>query len=886
MKRFYSNIIAPAAVMVLMLTVFYTYGMFPFGDKTLSWCDMNQQVIPFLMDFKDILAGKANMFLNMQNSGGMSFWGVFLFFISSPFTFLVAFVNKADMYHLVNILVVLKMMTCALTAGLFFRRQFCKLSVMQNAALSVMYAFCGYTMFYYQNQVWLDVMYLFPILLLGLIKLVEEERIWLYIAAFFAILTINFYLSYMVSIFLILAFGVYLILCAPAERRRKDTVLLCISTVVVALITAVVWLPSLMQYVKSARTGDLISGLTIGRLFTRFDTTVAVILCTGAIFSAVVMYLGFPVKHTKKTAFVFSIFILTMVPVFIEPINKMWHTGNYQAFPVRYGYIPIFFGLILLAGIVSSINDRPGLRQSNAFALFGGMLAVGALFIAACILITKDFDKITAYTKTLWGDQDSFTLLLAFLFVAALAYLVILLLYQFRQLSKTAFSAFLCAVVVVECIFNSCVYIASPANDASVYKPVINLSDKISDTDFYRVKTDQKYFDVNLAGSLGYNTLSHYTSLTNESFMYTMKKLGYSSYWMEVNSNGGTELTDAILGNKYSIVHEKDVSNSDRVLYKNSEYAIKQNDFTLPIGFVMNSVNIQSLEKLPDTTRLNIQQLLFQSVFNTDKNIITDYEPTELNNIDISKDGKYELTFPNNSMNGIISYSIPVKGTQTLYFDCFDRLSNSLIEHINSSFNIFVNGAIAQADYPNQSQNGIVKLGTFTDETVQIQVEVLKEVNAKSFGLAGLNLDLLKSAVNSTVPAKLKQVDNRIIGTATAQSDDAYLFLPLTYGDGYTALVNQKKTDVLRVFDSMIAIKLEKGENTVSVSYVPPGFTLGACLSGLGVLFLIAVLLLLKRGKYQKLKFLEIPISILFWLLCIGIFTAIYIFPLIVYFRR
>ncbi len=885
MKKSYSGIIAPATVMVLMLTVFYYYGMFPFGDKTLSWCDMNQQVIPFLMDFKDILSGKTNLFLNLQNAGGMSFWGVFLFFISSPFTFLVALVNKSDMYHLVNILVVLKMMTCALTASLFFRRQFSKLSVMQNTALSVMYAFCGYTMFYYQNQVWIDVMYLFPILLLGLIKLADEEKVWLYIIAFSAILTVNFYLSYMVSIFLILAFGIYLIQCAPKENRRKITVLLCISTMVVALLTAVIWLPSLMQYVKSARTGDLITSLTVGKLFTRFDTTLAVLLCTGAIFSAVILFLG-RIRHSKQSIFVFSVLLFTFIPVLIEPINKMWHTGNYQAFPVRYGYIPIFFGLILLADMISTMNDGPALRQSNSVSLFGGMLAVGAMFVAACVLITKDFDKITAYTKTLWGNSDSLTLLLAFSFIAALAYLVILLLYQFRQLSKAAFSAFLCAAVVVECIFNTCVYVASPANDAAVYKPVINLSDKITDTGFYRVKTDQKYFDVNLAGSLGYNTLSHYTSLTNESFMYTMKKLGYSSYWMEINSNGGTEFTDAILGNKYSIVNSGGITNSDRIVYKNENYAIKQNDFTLPIGLVINSDTIQAMEKLPDTTRLNLQQSLFQSVFHTDQRLITDYEPSELNNIEISNNGKYELTFPNNSMNGIINYSVPVTGTQMLYFDCFDRLSNSLIEHINSSFNIFVNGMVVQSDYPNQSQNGLVKLGTFTNETVQVQVEVLKEVSAKSFGLAGLDLDVLRSAISNTVPAQLKQQNNQIVGTATAQSDNAYLFLPLTYGGGYTAVVNQKKTEVIPVFDSMIAVKLEKGENTVSVRYVPPGFSLGAILSILGVVLFIAFLLLLKKGWYRKIQFLEIPVSVLFWILCVGVFTAIYIFPLIVYFRR
>lgn len=76
MKKNRSCLIAPVFVMIILLSVFYACHLYPFGDKTLSWCDMNQQVIPFLMDFKDILSGKADMFLNMQNAGGMSFWEI------------------------------------------------------------------------------------------------------------------------------------------------------------------------------------------------------------------------------------------------------------------------------------------------------------------------------------------------------------------------------------------------------------------------------------------------------------------------------------------------------------------------------------------------------------------------------------------------------------------------------------------------------------------------------------------------------------------------------------------------------------------------------------------------------------------------------------------
>ena len=84
------------------------------------------------------------------------------------------------------------------------------------------------------------------------------------------------------------------------------------------------------------------------------------------------------------------------------------------------------------------------------------------------------------------------------------------------------------------------------------------------------MKNDKKYFDVNLVGAMGYATLNHYTSLISKDYLYCLKKLGYSSYWMEMNSSGGTILTDAILANKYIITTRESEALSDKILYQNA----------------------------------------------------------------------------------------------------------------------------------------------------------------------------------------------------------------------------------------------------------------------------------------------------------------------------
>ena len=146
----------------------------------------------------------------------------------------------------------------------------------------------------------------------------------------------------------------------------------------------------------------------------------------------------------------------------------------------------------------------------------------------------------------------------------------------FRKLTFRTVGTVLAVIVAAECVFNANVYIGAAAYTPVKYNNAMALEGKIpQDDDFYRVKLSQwpkKYFDANLIGGLGYPTVAHYTSLTSEHYMYAMKRLGYSSYWMEVTGNGGTALTDAVMNIKYYI--EK-FSAREPVIYRDRNYTCR-----------------------------------------------------------------------------------------------------------------------------------------------------------------------------------------------------------------------------------------------------------------------------------------------------------------------
>lgn len=527
LKKALPFIIPPLAVLLIMGFAFYRHGLYPFGDGTVSWCDMSQQVIPLLTDFKDIFTGKDGMFLNFHNAGGMDLWGVFFFFIASPYTLLVLFVDKADIIYLVNILTVLKMMTAAVTAQIYFRSCQKKLDPYIGAVLSVIYAFCGYGMLYYQNNIWLDMMYLFPLLMVA-----------------------------------------------------------------------------------------------------------------------------------------------------------------------------------------------------------------------------------------------------------------------FREL-----------------------------------------------------------FEVNLVGSMGYNSLSHYTSLTSRDYMYMMKQLGYSSYWMEVGSYGGTELTDALLSVKYLI--EKNTGSADAV-YSNDTYEIVPTEYYLPLGIVTDA-DLSGSEELSTGTRSDVQKKLFEQLFggNGDE-LITDYEYTTIYGVQDDSNFKPNYTLNTTGDVAYMDYSIDVTDKQTLYFDCFDKLSNSLSEDINGSFMVTVNGQVMQMDYPSQSSNGLLKLGEFENEHVNVRVTLKKDItNCRSYGVFGLHHNVLEKALEQAQTAGLTDSDGKLSGSVNAKAGQKCV-LQIPYQEGLKIKVNGKAVSYDKVFGDLVSFDLQEGENTITVTSVPNGFYAGLALTIAGIALTAGYFFIRKKLKFGE----------------------------------
>ncbi len=880
-KKYYALFLPPLLTLAVMLFVFKSFDMYPFGKGSIAWCDMNQQVIPLLMDFKDMLSGKDNILFSMQNAGGMSFWGVFCFFLSNPFSLLSVFVPKEEMIFFVNIMVILKLTLCSFTAAIYFRCRKKSTSGAITVSLSLMYAFCGYGMLFYQNMMWLDVMYLFPVLMIGLEKLTKERKSILFIISLSAITIMNFYICCMVVVFILLYMTVYFVGERQSEYRREVCVKFLSGSVLAAMVTAIIWMPSLLQVMSSGRISSAFDEINNSKFLSHYETVLPLLFCTGFIFVVLLMRLLSREKKTKDQRRSLLLFLMTLIPFFIEPVNVIWHTGSYMSFPARYGFITIFIGLICCADFLSDKGKEKSeikLRIQYILIPLSFALIYGYYFISKK-LIDEDYETLTKYTAGLWGKKESLDGLARLFVLGLVCYLIILMLYRKKLVMKQVFAIMLVTLCCVEGMNSIRLYMVSPAVNnpkrTTDFTSLSDMSDRIRDDDFYRVKAELKAADYNITGALGYPSVSHYTSLTDHDFMVMQRLFGYSTVWMKTGSTGGTELTNALYCIKYNLTESK---LTNETVYTNGKYSVNRVSPYLGLGILCSNDYSGDADIPEKMTRADIQQYLFENIFDTDKKLITKYGYDKKKSSGISySNNKYQL-----SGSATVKYAVNVSGRQSLYADCYDRFSNELSEDYFEGLSVKVNGRTIKRKYPEADANGLLKLGEYENEKITVEITANKKISCYSFGVFGLDLDLLSEAIDHASCANLRYNGSKIIGNVRTDSTKTCL-LSIPYNNGLTVKVNGNKVPVKKVLSDLTAFELPAGENSIEIYLIPKGFVAGIIITVIGIILLVLYIRFQRRIHLPKK--VSAALEILTGFMSVCCVMVVYVVPIIITFR-
>lgn len=846
MKKLRPYLVGTLITLGIFLIIFLKKEIFPFGSNSLIWSDMHDQITAFYYHFYDSFVGNNSLFINFSTSGGANFLGIMAYYIISPFNFILFLFDRDKIYLAVSLIVVLKVLASVLTSLYFIRYYFKKIPWVLSVTLALLYGFSGYTMSMHIITPWMDAYYMFPLILIGLKKVLDLENPFFYILTLTVSIILCFYISYMIVIFIFFSSLIYILVYKNKEERRKAIVSLGITTILALLLSLFVVYPTYNEISMSSRlasnTGSLLNSKT-GPIIdkTSFFTS-------SALYVVAVILLLLKYKETKKTlSWYLPTFLIVLIPYIIEVVNKIWHYGTYAFFPYRFGFISVF---MLLIGACLYFNKylKEGNKPSPKAKIIISLLTIFASFLI--IFITNHFyQRFQEQINHLTISKDK--LLIILLMIMMLLTMTVI----FAALKFVGKNLYTYVTILIISTINitavSFLYFGIDFDQkrlTTVYKDLQAIEKDYQEKDYFRVKNISLKPITNNGMVMRYHNLDHFTSLTDGSNLTTLKLLGYNSVWTKIYSSFATEFTDLLLANKYLLKDIDDNKNYHNYKYQKTygNYDFYISDLDISYGYFLESN--PSIKNDKDT--FEIQNKIYQSI-SSDKDLFKIYNDFKEENLKISKEK--DLTNYKVLDKDLYSYlekDIKITGTETIYLNLYYSLNNMENTRILELFDIYVNDKLFIKNFPDSDITGTLNLGTYKNETVKVRIVIKDSLKLKNISIGVMNQEKLKDfAKTYKIDSKIDFVKNKI-KLNVKSPDEKLLFIPITYNEGYSVKVNGKTCEIVKVFDNYLGVKVEEGTNEIEFTFIPPKLKTSMIISFIA---LIITFIFLKFNLISKL---------------------------------
>ena len=221
--------------LLMVMTVFAVQGIAPFGEKSLAILDAKDQYISFSAFLADTLKSGDSLRYSWKLLLGGPMAGLIGYYLASPFELLFLFFQQDEILSAYDIAVALKLALSGLTMMVYLKRR----GGFRHSALlfSTAYALSGFTLVFGWCIMWLDAVYMLPLIALGLDKITDGRRPFLYIISLGAAIIFSYYTGYMLCIFSVLYY-IYLRLCGNHGRLIREDGIFCIGSLSATLLAA------------------------------------------------------------------------------------------------------------------------------------------------------------------------------------------------------------------------------------------------------------------------------------------------------------------------------------------------------------------------------------------------------------------------------------------------------------------------------------------------------------------------------------------------------------------------------------------------------------------------------------------------------------------------
>ena len=830
--------------------------------------------------FRNLLAGHPKLVMwDMSLGYGADILSTLNYYaIGDPLNLLYGFVSPKNTETMYNFMIVLRMYLAGITFIMYARKM--KKRSYGTVIGALVYVFSGFCFrLGLRHPFFINPMIYFPLLCLGIEKIYQRERPYVFIFAVCVSAMSNYYFLYMLTIFAVIY--AWIRFYKYSEENKIKTFFLTILkfgmyyTLGIAM-AAVILLPSVIGFLGNGRYGNGADWKSLivypGKYYLLFienfigygnmgsNTNAGYLPIVGI----VVLFTLFSqrMKHKKyRAAFIASIIAL-ILPIFGYAFNGFSYANNRWAFALSF----------IVALLTAEMYPRLFVMSKRQQIGIGAGIIIYSVF---CIIVNASGEEILKNKG-----------IMAACGLIAVFYILLLIFQRLgydtqKRIVRVSMAILLLISVGVHGYYRfdpkEYAYTQEFMDQGQAYRTLkednIRMLSKANDPSVYRVHAEgYRYKNYGLINHL--NTISGYYSITAKCVTDTIK--GYDTLGMQyADKYKGVDQRLGLLslaGVKYiTVAHNsqvaKDVSSMGDVPYgveklrKKGNITLYKNKYALPFAYAYDSyMTEQQYEQLNGIGKE--QAMLAQIILNqhpADKEIQHNEQrngpdiqtislpETRISSpkgkkyaditVPVEKDKETYLYFKNLVYHGkkngddkfILTGRKGTKGILVTQNDVQQKI------HIQSTFNPYYFG---RKDY-------IVKINHQTSkakEKVRLNFLSPGEYEFDDISLITVPKKDVLARLKERKENSMKQIQyegNHFRGVYHAKKDQI-LCVTIPYSKGWKATVNGNRTKIYKANGMFMGIIMKKGTQSVKLDYETPGLKIGAWISlvawiGLGI---------------------------------------------------
>lgn len=861
---------------IIMGIAFAVFEVYPFGDKQILVTDFWQQYYPFFCNFQEKLKEGSSMLWSWGAGLGTNYIALIAYYLASPLNLLLYFVPAEFLREALTVSLMIKVGCSGVFTAMFLRAVF-KRNDFSIVFFSMLYALCAFTMGYYWNIIWFDAFALFPLVMLGVYRLLVQGKYKTYVVSLALAMLTNYYIGFFICIFTVIAFVAVMVISKPSWKVVfQKFASIAVFSIIALGIASVLMIPAflalqnthgientipkfneiydwkykenLLQYIS-----DILGNLVAFTKPTDKEGLPNIYCGFICVLLSAFYFRSKDISFREKFVSVVVLLFFLCCCIYKLPnfIIHGFHLPN--MLPYRFSFL-ISFTLIVMSYRAFLLIDK--IDFGDIFV----MAVTGTVFILFAYVGPQTIDPTTQATDT--------TAIVSTIIITII-YLGLMALHNVKLLPKQVLAGGIFLVMLVEIYSGAIIGVKTvrvTAHDGypDQNEPVQELKANIEKDEkdpFYRMET-QAYYTINDSSIYGYSGVSLFSSTVNESitnFVDGMGMIGWDAgnryYYSETSP-----LTNAFLNIKYLLARRTNASDTINwtLLEQKDGASSYKNNNPLPFGFMANP-DIKTFDYNYDVTGAPVespfdaQNSLFIKSTGINENIFTPLtaSPTSSSNsfnVTISSNTSYNCNATSSGGTFTAKYKVENDNTPVYAYTSCENCTDNKVT--------FSCGGRSSTTYEVRFPY-IISLGVYNKgEEIVLSIPYAQGTSGNcNIWVCELNQELFEKGMSTLKDESLEISEfeaSSVSGKITAKQDGT-LYTSIPYEEGWKAYVDDKKVEITPIADNaLVTVDIPAGTHTVTFKYAPKGFV--ACVAVCIVCLLIFIAIIAFEAFYLKKK--------------------------------